>query len=99
MSLTMVSVYVGKGDDVPFGDDVMHAHEGGVIVVGNDGEWVGAYGGYLFDGFSFHIAVTNCRARRGRSNAVLPFWVGHEETAKCRGHHGAAVEHGVRVIG
>ena len=84
---------------MPFGYDVVHAHKGSVIAVGNDGEWVGAYGGNLFDGFSFHIAETNCRARWGMSNAVLPFWFGHEETAGCRGHHGAAVKHGVGVIG
>ena len=33
MSLTMVYLGVGKGDDVPFGDDVVHAHEGGVIAM------------------------------------------------------------------
>ena len=72
---------VGKGDNVPFRYDVVHAHEGGVIAVRDDGEWVGADGGYLFDGLSFHIAVTDCRTRRGRSNAVLPFRIGQEEAA------------------
>ena len=33
---------VGKGDDMPGRDDVVHAHEGCVVAVGDDGEWVGA---------------------------------------------------------
>ena len=35
----------------------MYAYEGCVISVGDDGEWIGADGGYLFDRFRFHIAV------------------------------------------
>ena len=50
-------------------DDVLYAHEGGVIVVGDDGEWIEADGGYLFDRFRFHIAVCNHR----------PCWVGQVE--------------------
>ena len=46
-----------------------------MIVVGDDGEWIGADGGYLFDGFRFHNAVMYGRAGWGRSNIVLPFRV------------------------
>ena len=82
---------VGKGDDVPGRDDVVHTHEGCVVAVGDDGEWVGANGRYLFDRFRFHITVTYCCAGWGGSNTVLPFWVRQEETAGCGGHHGSAV--------
>ena len=74
---------VCKGDDVTLGDDVMNAYEGCMIAVGDDGEWAETDGGYLFDKFSFHIAVTYGGAEWGRSNIVLPFWVGQEEAAGC----------------
>jgi hypothetical protein len=42
----------------PLRGDVMNVHEGCVIAVGDDEEWIGTDDSDLFDRFRFHIAVT-----------------------------------------
>ncbi len=81
------------------GDDVVHADECGAISFGYDRQGVGSDVEYFFDGFCFHVAITDGCSGRGWANVGLPFRGGHEETVGSGSHHGTAIEDCVGIVG